>query len=183
VGSLAIAVKPTAELVSLAEARAQCRVTHSLDDAQLAGLITDAREWAQGYTRRLFMPQTWDYRLHCFTNAIALPVGPVQSISSITYYDTSNVQQTLSAEAYDADLYSAVPTIRAADGYSWPSTYSRYNAVTVRFVGGYATGHPDLLNAKQGMLLYIEAHYDRDERTFETLVTAAERKLDPLRVL
>jgi uncharacterized phiE125 gp8 family phage protein len=184
VGSLALVTRPTTEPVSLAEARAQCRITGTLEDAQLAALITDAREWAQGYTKRMFMAQTWDYRLHEFPLCeIKLPVSPVQSVTSVTYYDTDNAETTLSTDEYETDLYSLVPVISPAYGYDWPSTYERYNAVTIRFVGGYATSHPDLLTVKQAMLLYIEAHYDRDAVGFDKLLAAAERKLDPLRVV
>jgi uncharacterized phiE125 gp8 family phage protein len=187
VGALALVTGPTSEPITLAEARAQCSLAHTLDDARLAALILDAREWAQGYTRRAFHEQTLDYFLHDFPQEIRLPIGPVQSVTSISYYPTSPTSPvgrlTLGAEYYDADLVSLVPTIYQSEGYEWPSTYERANAVVVRFVAGYAAGHPDLLTARQAMLLHVEAHYDRDPASLELLMAAAERKLDALRVV
>ena len=174
---------PVAEPVTLAEARAQCRVTHELDDAQFAALILSAREWAQGFTRRMFMAQTWEYTAPGFSAEIELPVFPVQSITSVKYVDTAGVTQTLAGAAYESDLVSVVPRIRAAVGYTWPSTKYVYNAVTVRFVAGYAADHPDLLTVRSAMLLHVEAHYDRDTDNFDSLMKAAESLLGPLRII
>lgn len=186
-GALAVVTGPTSEPITLAEARSQCNLSHTLDDARLSGLILDAREWAQGYTRRAFMEQTFDYWLHVFPLEIRLPIGPVQSVTSVAYYPESpaspDVPSTLSAAHYVADLVSLVPTIYLADGYEWPSTRARPNAVSVRFVAGYTASHPDLLTVRQAMLLHVEAHYDRDPAAFDLLMTAAERKLDALRVV
>lgn len=180
-GSLTLVSGPTAEPITLAEARAQCRIDHVIDDAVLARLILDAREWAQGYTRRNFIAQTWDYSMDSFPIVIRLPIGPATSITSISYYDTNNALQTFTN--YDANLKTAVPLICAADGYEWPDTYSRYNAVTVRFVTGYAENHPDLFTIRAAMLLHVEAHYDREADNYRNLLSAAENKLDALRVV
>lgn len=186
-GALALVTGPTSEPITLAEARAQCSLTHRLDDARLTSLITDAREWAQGYTRRAFIEQTFEYFLHDFPHEIRLPIGPVKSVTWVKYYPPTptspDVRQTLPAEYYAPDLVSVVPTIYQADGYDWPDVFCRPNAVSVRFVAGYATGHPDLATVKQAMLLHVEAHYDRDPASFDLLLGAAERKLDALRVV
>lgn len=57
---LALVLAPTSEPVTLAEARDQCRITGSDSDALLARFLLDARQYAEGYTRRVFMTQTWD---------------------------------------------------------------------------------------------------------------------------
>lgn len=186
-GALVVVSGPRQEPITLDEAKSQCSVTHALDDARLTALISDAREWAQGYTRRAFMQQTFDYFMHEFPMQIRLPIGPVQSITSISYYPTTPTSPagrlTLGTEYYDADLASVVPTIYQAEGYEWPSTFERSNAVAVRFVAGYVRGHPDLFVVRQAMLLHVEAHYDRDTDSFDLLMGAAERKLDALRVV
>ena len=186
-GALALVTGPRSEPIKLADVRAQCSLTHTLDDARLTALIADAREWAQGYTRRAFIEQTFDYFLHDFPASIRLPIGPVKSVTWVKYYPISpaspDIPQTLPPAYYDADLVSVVPTIYQADGYDWPSTFSRANAVSVRFVAGYANGHPDLLTVRQAMLLHVEAHYDRDPDSFDLLMSAAERKLDAIRVV
>jgi uncharacterized phiE125 gp8 family phage protein len=145
-------------------------------------LIQAARQWGQGLTRRAFLTQTWDYSLDEFPDEIRLPMSPVQSVTSVKYYDVDDTEQTLSTSAYITDIRSHIPRITTADGYDWPDVYARYNPVTVRFVAGYTTGAPDLLTIRQAMLLHVEAHYDRGDH-FDRLMQAAEALLQPLRVV
>lgn len=183
-GSLAVITGPTAEPLTLAEARSQVKVTDADSDAKLAALIFAAREWAQGQSRRILMQQTLEYYLHVFPSCeIRLPVGPVQSITSVKYRNTSNVEVTLAAAAYDTDLKTPVPVIAPAYGYTWPDTYDRYNAVTVRFVAGYADQAPELHTVREAMLMWIQAQYDTDERQHTLMMDVAEAILSPLRVV
>lgn len=178
--SLLTITAPTSEIVSLAEARAQLRVTDSAEDARIAGLILAARLWAEEYTVRKIPQQTLEYRAESFCDEIELGVAPVQSITSIKYM-SGGVETTIAGAEYEADLSAHLPTIRPADGYSWPTPDMAYNAVRVRFVCGYDAAAPEIHLAREAMLLHIEAHFDRDERTFETLIKAAEALLHPLR--
>ena len=177
---LSLVTPSTAEAITLAEARFQCKVTHALQDVQIANLIFAAREWGQWFSGRVFTAQTWDYFLHEFPSVIELPLAPVQAITSIKYFDRSGVEQTLSATNYEADLSSVVQRIRPASGYSWPDHDDRYNAVTVRFVAGYANGHPDLLTIRQAMLLHVEANFDPE--MYDTNMKRAESLLWPLKM-
>lgn len=179
---LALVTAPVAEPVTLAEVRAQCRVTDTNEDARLAGLTLAATEWAQGFCGRVFMEQTWDYTLDAFPSQIELPIAPVQSVTSITYKDAAGATQTLPTSAYEVNLKSVVTRIRCADGYSWPDTAGTYNAVTIRFVAGYAAGARDMQRIKAAILLHIEAHFDKDERMMQTLLRAAESSIWPLKI-
>lgn len=185
-GALVLVTAPAAEPVTLAEAKAHCRVTHSDDDTRFNALIVTAREWAQGFTGRAFITQTWDYYLDEFPDQIELPLSPLASVSTIEYTDDAGVVQTLSALRYQVDTRSIVPRISPAYGDSWPSTREVYNAVKVRFVAGYGaavTAHPDCARARDAMLLHIEAHYDRDQQAVKGLMEAAESLLRPLRIM
>ena len=170
---------PTSEPVTLVEARTQCRVDDSASDGQLAGLILSAREWAQDFTGRTIVAQTWELALDAFPAVIELPLAPVQSITSITYTDTAGATQTLDPTDYEADLLSQPARIRAS--VAWPSTADVYNAVRVRFVAGYAATHPDWHRFRTAILLHVEAHYDRDPAAMKALTEAAESLLFPLR--
>ena len=177
---LSLVTPTTADAITLAEARDACKVTHPLQDVEIANLIFAAREWSQWFSGRVFMAQTWDYFLHYFPSVIELPLAPVQSITSVKYFDYAGIEQTLSGAAYESDLRSVVQRIRPAAGYSWPGTADRYNAVTVRFVAGYASDHPDLLTIRQAMLLHIRAHFDPEDS--ERNMKQAEALLWPLKI-
>lgn len=180
--SLSVITGPATEPVTLAEAKLHCRVDNYELDGRIAGLILAAREWAQEFTGRRIMSQTLELRLDEFPAEIALPVAPVQSITSIKYI-ASGVEATLSSAAYESDLVSPIPRIRLASGYSWPSVDVAYNAVRVRFVAGHAESDAALHLFREAILLHVQAHFDRDQRELEPLMKAAHSMIWPLRLL
>lgn len=130
---------PQAEPVEVADVKLDARIDEDEHDAKIGVLIAAAREAAENETGRALMPQTWELVLDRFPSCdqIVLAKAPVQSITSIKYYDADGVLQTMSADGYslDADFLPG----RVLLGYqkSWPSTRSQRNAVIVRFVAGY----------------------------------------------
>lgn len=177
---LSLVTAPASEPITTAEAKAHCRVDVSTDDTLIGSLIQAAREWAEGFANLKIVSQTWDYTLDAFPACIDLPFGPVSSITSVKYYDTANVQQTLSSSAYDYNLAESVVRILPAYGYTWPSTYDRAGSVVVRFVVGYST-IPERIKA--AIKLHVEAHYDRDPQSMNQQIEASEALLRPLRTL
>lgn len=143
--SLSLVTEPTLEPISLTEAKLHCKVDHTADDALFPTYIQAAREYGEGATFRAFCRQTFDFKLDEFPydgGALVLPKAPVRSITSITYLDTAGASQTWSSSLYLTDLPSGPKAQRAritpAYGESYPSTRDVINAVTVRFVAGYA---------------------------------------------
>lgn len=96
--------------------------------------------------------QQWDLWLDCFPTQIALPIGPLIQVDSITYTDTDGVEQTFLAADYEVDTLKG--RVRPVDGKSWPTTDTVYNAVKVRFTAGYTTLPGDL----QAAVLLITGH-------------------------
>jgi uncharacterized phiE125 gp8 family phage protein len=89
---------------------------------------------------------------------VRLPIGPVQSVSSVKYYDAGGVQQTLVANAdYQAWVGYRPPTIFPAPQKFWPVIqFGRVPAVTVDFVAGYGdTGSAVPAAAQQAILMTI----------------------------
>ena len=139
---LSRSVAPSA-LISTADAKAHLRVEHSSHDTMIDRLVaaaTAALDGPHGFLRRALVTQTWLWSLPCFPlgSELHIPLPPLQSVTSVQYYDASDVQQTLSASAY----YTY--TADKSDGYIklkntqfWPITYERDDAVTVTFVAGY----------------------------------------------
>jgi len=74
--------------------------------------------------RRQFMPATYDAILDAFpADEIRLPVPPLKSITSITYYDSDGTLQTLSSTAYNTVTSTDDPGfVEPAYGETWPST-------------------------------------------------------------
>lgn len=89
----------------------------------------------------VLMPQTWRQDYAAFANPLLLPLRPVQSVASITYYDADDASQTLSTDVYSL-VASHVdgPRVVLKAGQSWPTISTRDDAVSVTFVAGHATG-------------------------------------------
>lgn len=184
---LTLITPPTSTPVSLAEARVQCGI-HDSDttyDAQLNGYIaaaTSLLDGPNGLLGKAIMAQTWDLTLDAFSDTIELPFGPVTAVSSVKYYDEDGVQQTADVASYTVDLGSSRQWVVLNSDYSWPSTQSMINAVTIRFTA--ALSAEDLPAIKQAILAQIDhwfqpygpnnepAHF---ERMFNALIGPKRR--------
>jgi uncharacterized phiE125 gp8 family phage protein len=137
--SLTVVTRPTAEPITVADAKLWLRLDHTAEDTLLESLIQIVREQVEDHGIAV-MTQTWDLRLDRFPSVIRIPKTPVQEVSSISYVDANGDTQTLAAANYTVDLYATQARIVPAYGTSWPSTRSEPNAVTVRFIAGYGSG-------------------------------------------
>src|SRR5690348_7921169 len=59
---------PTAPVMTLAQAKAHLRISHSDDDALITGIVNAATKHAENQMQRVLMPQTWELRLDSFPN-------------------------------------------------------------------------------------------------------------------
>lgn len=69
---------------------------------------------------------------------IYVPLPPLQSVTSIYYWDsTTGLRTLLDPSTYIVDNVSEPARIVPAPNTSWPATLNRINAVEVTFVAGY----------------------------------------------
>lgn len=132
-----------ADLLTLEEAKAQCTVGHTDDDALLGRLIKAVSAYLDGPDAKLgraLVDQTWAVDISPVSgrSAIELPVVPLNALASITYYDRDNVQQSLHV-SNDVSIYSEndFAFVTPALGTSWPGMYNRPDALTVTYTAGY----------------------------------------------
>jgi uncharacterized phiE125 gp8 family phage protein len=200
--SLLLVTGPVIEPVTLAEAKAHCRVEVPDDDALIAGYILAAREYAEQDTRRAFCTQTWDFKGHYvwpnywdrelreWCTGIKLPKAPLQSVTSVNYVDINGATQLLAADQYQVvttNGESREGVIVPAYGVTWPQIRDIPDAITVRFVAGYGGLESVPHRVRQAMLMLIGHWYEnREEVITGTIVSqvpmAAAALLFPLRV-
>ncbi|HCZ17770.1 MAG TPA: hypothetical protein DHV85_25000 [Candidatus Accumulibacter sp.] len=152
---LKLITAPTAEPVTLAEAKLHCRVDGTDDDTRITAFISAARHLAEQKTGRAFSPQTWELVLDAFPAEIEVTIGPLTAVSSIKYLDTAGAEQTLAGAAYVVDADHLPARIVPATGYAWPGTAALPSAVRVRFTCGHAVSDGDLIALKQWMLIAV----------------------------
>jgi len=156
-------VAPSVDLVTLVEAKAHLRVEHTDEDTYIGGLISAAVSYLDGYSGRMgraLLEQTWTLDFDAFTDKLRLPVGDLISVSSVTYYDASNVQQTLATSVWTSLTDSRGPYVTLKPSQVWPDAYARPDAIRVTWKAGYGTTAASVPVAiKQAALLLIGQWY------------------------
>ena len=127
---------PASEPITTAELKTHLKIDWNDEDSYLDALIQAAREMCEAYTNMSFFTQTYTVEFDDFPNGdINLHKAPLQSITSVTYYDVDNAEQTLATSNYWADLNKLPARIYFDDT---PDTYDdRFNAVKVTMVSGW----------------------------------------------
>ena len=159
-------VEPTVWAISLAEAKAQARIVDDNSNSLITSYIRTAQDECERYMGRGVTTQTWKLSLDYFANIIPLPMAaPLQSVTSVKYYDTDGVQQTLATSYYDTDAVSEPARLVLKPEQSWPTVQSdrRNGTVEIVYVVGYSTVSAVPESIKQGLRLYVTyLDLDRD---------------------
>jgi uncharacterized phiE125 gp8 family phage protein len=161
-----VKVEPAVEPITLAEARQYLGIAQTSDtsrDAIISTHITSARVWAEQYTRRAFITQTLELFLNSFDDAIYL-VKPVQSVTSVKYYDEAGTLQTVNSANYLVEPISGTITIKSPN--SWPSVRLGMNQVIVEYVTGYGLAAAVPSDIKTA-LKFLVGHWERYQTSME----------------
>lgn len=187
--ALKLITGPTVEPLTLAEAKLHLRVDGSDEDALITPLITAARRMAEQRSGRALCSQTWELALDAFpASAIALPLPPSQSITSIKYLDPAGAEQTLASDQYALDNYGSQHWVLPAQDVTWPDTLDAANAVKVRFVAGYGAAADVPADIRAWLLLAIGTLYARRETVVDGQAAELpggfwQSLLDPYRII
>lgn len=168
-------VLPT-EAVTLAEAKAACRVLHDDEDDFIQHLVDSATALIDGpfgYLGRAIITQQWRASFPRGSvsggGALALPFGPVESIDTIKTFDGTTLSADLKA---DFELFGRqwAPVIKPKSGINWPSLADRPDALQVEFTAGAAAAAAPV---KQAILMMVARWYrHREEGPIDADVAA-----------
>ena len=166
-----VTITAPAVLVSLANIKAHLNIGAGVtdDDAILTIYIAAACahiDGPDGWLGRAIGMQTLEYRADTFsTDPILLPVGPVISVVSVKYIDTSGVEQTLSSTVYQL----TADALLVAYQQSWPALRGDAEGVRVLFTAGYAATPPAVAAA---VMLMVGDLYSRRETVADGITSA-----------
>ena len=169
--SLTRQTPPAVEPVTLAEAKAHCRVDTSDDDAYIGTLITAAREWCEQYLDRTLVNTQWLMRLDKFPDSgihpVELPRPPMVASGtatavSITFTTEAGPTSTYSTAEYRVDRFATPGTVLPLYGSTWTPHRQDDNAISVTWWAGYgASGASVPAAIRHAMLMLIATWYDR----------------------
>jgi uncharacterized phiE125 gp8 family phage protein len=113
---------------------------NTTSDPMLGMLIKAARKVSENVTGRGLITQTWERVLDKFpSKEIEIGMLPIQSVTSLKYYDDASVLQTMDAADYVLDVDTLPGWVLPAQDVTWPTTLDMAQAVIVRFVTGYGS--------------------------------------------
>jgi uncharacterized phiE125 gp8 family phage protein len=162
--ALRLITAPAVEPVTREEAKAHLRVDSTDEDTLIDDLIQTAREYCEDYQNRAYLEQTWELVLDSWPdgNEIVLDKPPLQSVTSVTCYDTTGAATVWASSNYIVDTASH----RLALGYgkSWPSvTLQPVAGIVIRYVVGNEEAASVSRRVRQAMLLLIGYWYGNRE--------------------
>lgn len=157
---------PAEPVVSTAEAKEQCRVTHSDDNDFLDGLVAAATSLLDGWAGtlgRCLVTQTWRIDRAEWSGAIRLPFPSCSNVV-VRYSDASDVEQTVDSSLYQVydDGHSSMVWFRRA--FTAPVLYDdRLDPIRITFDAGYgdAADVPEAI--KHAIKLLIGHWYENRE--------------------
>jgi uncharacterized phiE125 gp8 family phage protein len=180
--SLVLVTPPGIPLVTLDQAMAQLHIEET-DDATLLQSYIDTAvndlDGKDGILGRALLTQTWRFTVddffcgrewqqrksgHHMMPRLRLPLPPLQSVTTVTYVDTTGTTQTLDPSTYRVMTDDTPGYIEPVYGQWWPETQRQREAVQITFVCGYgntAASVPQIIRTH--MLLRIAQLYENRE--------------------
>jgi uncharacterized phiE125 gp8 family phage protein len=134
---LSVVTPPTAEPITRAAAKLQCRILHTEEDELLDSMIQAARAYIENKTWRQIVRATLRLTMDRFPRDrwILLPRPRLVSVTSIEYR-SGGAWVTLSPMRYEVDA-TGEPGRCRVDASGWPSADDELGAVRITFVTGW----------------------------------------------
>lgn len=180
--SLRLVTPATAEIVSLAEAKAHLRVLHSDDDTYITGLAGAAQDWITGennWLGRSVVEQGWELTIESFPSGkICLPKPPLVQVTGVFYTPSSGGAEVEITDFRELDVgVSEGGYILPAKNADWPETDGEPGSVRITFTAGYSTVPKSV---KHAALLMIGHWYENREAATETKLSDLPMAVDAL---
>jgi hypothetical protein len=154
----------TAELVSLSDAKAWCRITDTSEDVLIVSIIKAATRRLERYTGRSFGEKSLQVIVNNSKGNIRLPYAPIVSIDNV--YDSNGVELTSINSLGGDDAYLVEPV----------ADYLKIN-----YTAGYTVLPVELKDAIKAQVLYMWNHRG-DEKEFGGLSPMAKALAFPYKI-
>jgi uncharacterized phiE125 gp8 family phage protein len=161
--SLQLLTPPTAEPVTLAEAKAHLRLDTSDEDALVTTLITASRARAEWHTGRAFVTQSWCLRLDGWPvgDVVEVPLPPLIGVDEVAVTDADNVRSVLDPSCYRVDTASEPGRVMLAKR---PPSLRHHDSLEITFTAGYGAEAAVPVAVKQAILeIVADLHAHRGD--------------------
>lgn len=195
---------PASEPITVAEVKAQLRLSTSADDTLITStIIPGVRDFAERHTMTAIPQRTFTAvydnihrkgvanvgwfdgtREGSITETMVLrkleiPLPPLVSVEAVRTYNRAGTSSVFSSSSYYLDTYAEPGALVLKDGYTWPVDLRDVNAVEIDFTAGYDTVPPMLKIA----MLQIAAHWYENRELFEIGTILARVPISAMAIL
>jgi uncharacterized phiE125 gp8 family phage protein len=152
---------PTVEPVSLAEAKAHCRVDGDAEDTLIASLILAARMHVERSLNVALVEQGWSLFLDRWPNAaqVKLPLAPVLGLTAVRLYNADDTYVTLDPDLFLLDGAGQHPRLARRDAQAWPVPARNVNGIEIAFTAGYGATADDVPMPVRLAIKMLIAHW------------------------
>lgn len=146
----------------------------SEEESDLRRMIAGVRAEAEAYMGRGLLTQTWKLTASDWADEFALPMAaPLQSVTSVKYYNTAGVLTTLASTYYLVDTTSTPGRLYRAPQQVWPQLQAdRAMPVEITYVVGWADPDDILPDIKDGLFLRLGDRWEHRENTVVGTITS-----------
>ena len=174
------------------------------ESAFLDTLIEAAREYVELHTRRALITQTWTLQLDAWPHAkddlgwwdgvregpissaparsVELPMGPLQSVTSVETFDQDNNATTFASSNYYLDTFQTPGSILLNDGTVWPTFTRSQLGIKIVYVAGYGAAATDVPSNLKTAIKMLAGHW-YENREFVKTQSDQNQAPAPLHVL
>jgi uncharacterized phiE125 gp8 family phage protein len=158
---LILTAGPSAEPISLAEAKAHCRVDTEAEDMLIASLILAARMHIERSLDVALVEQSWSLYLDAWParDWLKLPLAPVISLDAVRLYSPTDTNVTLDPSLFFLDGAGGRPRLVRRDAQAWPLPGRNANGIEIAFTAGYGPTPDDVPMPIRLAIKMLVAHW------------------------
>lgn len=158
---LILTAGPAAEPVSLAEAKAHCRIDGDAEDTVIASLILAARMHIERSLDLALIAQSWSLYLDRWPDApwTELPLAPVATLDAVRLYSETGTFVTLNPALFQLDSASRRARLIRTNATAWPEPGRRANGIEIAFSAGYGPTANDVPMPIRLAIKMLVAHW------------------------
>jgi uncharacterized phiE125 gp8 family phage protein len=157
---------PSVEPITLAEAKAHCRIDSDDEDMLVSSLILAARLHIEQTLDLALISQGWSLYLDKWPGGshVELPLAPLIGVQSIKTYDADDEAAVVDPGNYSLDAASRRPRIAFGSGISRPVPGRSINGIEIAFTAGYGATADDVpMPIRQAIKMLVAHGYEARE--------------------
>jgi len=154
-------VAPVADVITLAQAKEHCRISHDDEDLYISSLIAAAVSYVDGdgLLGRAMITQTWVQWVPQSPGWVRLAMGPFQALVSVEYYNAAGDLLAADLADFETRLSGDHVICKPRENAEWPNADDRADAIKITYRVGFGDDADDVPAGIRHALLMLVSHW------------------------